>query len=314
MYSFLYQIYFSLRRTLRRNMASGNWKSRAAQKTIGRIEAYYNVFLRRFYERYPRRNIGVTNNKRPQKIIVSLTSFPARIDTVWLTIESLFQQRTKADKIILWLAEEQFAGREALPQRLLDAEKRGLTIRFCDDLKSHKKYFYAMQEYPDDLIVLADDDAFYPRDMLKKLLALHEQYPLDIISSTSAVTTTGYHSVPSQWHAPRMDQRLLHSFIAQPFSGSGTLFPPGSLDRRAFDKERITLFCPFADDLWLFFMALCAHTPVTAMYPYRDIPIMIDGTSASSLWQINGRDMKNDVQWRAILDYYGDEDLPGEKL
>ena len=111
-----------------------------------------------------------------------------------------------------------------------------------------------------------------------------------------------------------MEQVLLHSYIAQPFTGSGTLYPPKALDSRAYQKELIFSLCPYADDLWLFFMALCAHTPVTAFYPYRDIPMMIDGTSASGLWQINGRDMQNDVQWRAILDHFGDKDLPGEKL
>ena len=314
MYHFLYSVYFALRRVIRRRAERPDWRSRAAQKLIGRIESYYNVFLRRYWEKHPRTAYGVTREKRKQKLIVSLTSFPARIDTVWLTIESLFQQTLKADDIILWLAEDQFESKESLPQTLLDAEKRGLTIRFCDDLRSHKKYFYAMQEYPEELIVLADDDAFYPRDMLAKLFSLHEKYPKDIISSTSAVTTTGYHSVPSQWHAPKMEQVLLHSYIAQPFTGSGTLYPPKSLDSRVFQKELICLLCPFADDLWLFFMALGAHTPVTVFHPYRDIPMMIDGTSASSLWQINGRDMQNDVQWRAILDHFGDKALPGEIL
>ena len=73
-------------------------------------------------------------------------------------------------------------------------------------------------------------------------------------------------------------------------------------------------FGTFTKQDYNFFMALCAHTPVTVFHPYRDIPMMIDGTSASSLWQINGRDMQNDVQWRAILDHFGDNDLPGEKL
>lgn len=312
MYSLLYFFYFALRRIIRRNWGENNFRFRIAQKLIGRIESYYNVFLKRFYEQYPRKEYGITNDKREQKIIISLTSFPARINTVWLTVESLFQQTTKADEIVLWLAKEQFPDKEDLPQRLLDMEKRGLTIRFCDDLRSHKKYFYCMQEYPNDLIILADDDAFYPRDMIKKLYVLHRKYPNDIISSTSAITTTGYWSVPSQWHAPKMNQKLVHSFIAQPFTGSGTLYPPYSLSNNVFDKDVLLKYCPYADDIWLFFMSLQNRSGVTAIYPYRDIPIMIDGTSANSLWEINGRDMKNDVQWRAILDFYGDENLPEE--
>ena len=39
------------------------------------------------------------------KVIVSLTSFPARIDKVYLCINSLLRQSFKADKVILWLAD-----------------------------------------------------------------------------------------------------------------------------------------------------------------------------------------------------------------
>ena len=314
MYSLLYAIYFALRRVIRRNYGYRNWRSLAALRVIGQIESYYNVILKRFYERHPPKRYGLTIEKREQRLIISFTSFPARIDTVWLTVESLMQQSLKADEIILWLAKEQFSGKDVLPERLLFMENRGLTIRFCDDLRSHKKYYYAMQEYPDDLIVLVDDDAFYPRDMLKKLYNLHKKCPNDIISSTSTIIADGYRSLPSHWHAPRMDQRLLHSFIAQPFTGSGTLYPPGKISQHAFEKDVLMKLCPFADDLWLFYMALIVHSGITVVYPYRDIPIMIDGTSASGLWQINGRENKNDEQWMAILNWFGDENLPEEAV
>lgn len=310
MYNLMYQLYFFFRRMIRRNIKGKNRRYHLALKIVGHIESYYNVFLKRYYERFPAKNCGVTSEKREQRIIVSLTSFPARIDTVWLTIESLFHQSLKADAIILWLAEEQFDGKDSLPKRLLDAEKRGLTIRFCDDLRSHKKYYYTMQEYPQDLIVLADDDLFYPWDMLKKLYNLHTKNPGDIITSTAAVISGDYSSVPSQWHAPEMKQKLNHSYIAQPFTGSGTLYPPKSISLKAFQKNIIMEHCPYADDLWLFYMALAEHTAVTVLHPYRDIPVSIDGTSSNSLWFINGQGMKNDTQWRAILDYFGDEDLP----
>lgn len=90
------------------------------------------------YIKHPSDKIGITVKKREQKIIVSLTSFPKRIDTLWITIETLLRQSMKPDEIILWLAEEQFNGIDSLPKALLEQQKRGLTIRFCDDLRSHK--------------------------------------------------------------------------------------------------------------------------------------------------------------------------------
>ena len=41
-------------------------------------------------------------------IIVSLTTFGKRINNVHLTIESIFRQTIRPEKIILWLAESEF--------------------------------------------------------------------------------------------------------------------------------------------------------------------------------------------------------------
>ena len=310
MYDLLYSVYFALKRYIRKNINRESRQLEMAKKLVGQIEVYYNIYLKKKLEKHPRSYCGINKKKREQKLIVSMTSFPARIDNVWLTVESLFQQSMKADEIILWLAEEQFDGKESLPKNLLAAEKRGLTIRFCDDLKSHKKYNYAMQEYPDDLIVLTDDDTFYPRDMLEKLYQLHKKYPEDIISSTSAILPGGLKTLPSKWHAPDMDCELIHSRIAQPFTGQGTLYPPKSLSAFTFQKEIFMSICPYADDLWLLFMAAIANTAVTVVYPYRDIPVTIYGTGKNSLWQINGKENKNDEQWQAILHWYGEENVP----
>lgn len=46
--------------------------------------------------------------KSGEEIIVSLTTFPARISTVWITIETIFRQEVMPDRIVLWLAKEQF--------------------------------------------------------------------------------------------------------------------------------------------------------------------------------------------------------------
>src|SRR5690554_3540856 len=43
----------------------------------------------------------VLNSKDEIGLIVSFTSFPARIDNVWLVVESILRQSVKPDKIIL---------------------------------------------------------------------------------------------------------------------------------------------------------------------------------------------------------------------
>ena len=96
-------------------------------------------------------------------IIISLTTYPARVGTVWITITSLLNQTKQPQRVILWLAEEQFQDKK-IPKRLMQLQKRGLEILYCEDLKPHKKYFYTMQEYPECFVVTADDDIFYPEN------------------------------------------------------------------------------------------------------------------------------------------------------
>ena len=106
-----------------------------------------------------------------RKIIVSLTSFPARIEKVWMVVESLINQQQKPHKIILWLSKEQFSSIESLPQKLKEQRKRGLDIRLVDkDYRSHKKYLYAFREYPEDYVILVDDDILYPSNFISELL------------------------------------------------------------------------------------------------------------------------------------------------
>lgn len=306
MYSLLYSLYYFLRRVQKAHRDDNGIRYRISTFLIGYIEAYYNLYVVKQFHNKPSHESGVKEVKRNQKIIVSLTSFPARINVVWIAIETLLRQSMRPDEIILWLAEEQFPNKDYdLPKELLQQKKRGLTIRYCDDLRSHKKYFYTMQEYPEDLIILADDDAFYSKDLVEKLYKLHQENPEDIVCMGVALIYPELSTPPDQWTRPSSKQRIQHSEIAQPFTGTGSLFPPHCLDKQAFDKKLIRELCPYADDLWLKYMSLKKGTLVTGITPDRNMPIFIYGTDATGLWHINGKERKNDTQWENILRYFG---------
>ena len=306
MYSFIYKIYFFLQRKRKKHREqAGNAEGileKAIRFVLGYIEAYYNIFVVKSWRKHPSQKFGLNKKEREQKIIVSLTSFPGRIDTLWITIESILRQTVKPDKILLWLADSQFDGLESLPESLLSLQQRGLTIRFCDDLRSHKKYFYTMQEYPNDLVVLLDDDILYPFDTIEKLMMLHRKYPADICTITAQVIVPG--KLPSQWRNPMLAEKLEHSDKLQIFSGSGSLYPPQAVHKDAFDKKKMQAVCPYADDLWLTYMAQRNTTKITALYPWKAFPITIYGTSQESLWKINAAQGQNDIQWNNLLNLY----------
>ena len=121
------------------------------------IRRVTNVFLPNYLAKIHRQHL---NNRCD--VIVSLTSFPARINTVWMVVESLKNQTLRPMKIILWLSKEQFPTKQDIPNSLWECEDSLFEVRIVDgDIRSHKKYYYVLQEYPDKSFVTCDDDIYY---------------------------------------------------------------------------------------------------------------------------------------------------------
>lgn len=115
------------------------------------------------------------------KTIVSLTTYPKRIDKVHLTIESLLAQKYRDYSVILWLSQEEICEKN-LSKSLQRLRKRGLIIKFVEgNIKSYKKHINALKEYPYSTIITADDDVMYPHCWLGRLLEEQEKYPNTII-------------------------------------------------------------------------------------------------------------------------------------
>ncbi len=61
-----------------------------------------------FYYKIPCFRTGIISSREQRPVVISLTTIPSRLDKAWLTIESLLRQSKKPNKIILWLAEDEF--------------------------------------------------------------------------------------------------------------------------------------------------------------------------------------------------------------
>lgn len=301
MYSLLYRLYiwvFSLN--------ENQIVPKVLRMTYGRFFFYFcNFFMVGYYSLF-KCNRGLNTAKRRKKLIVSLTSYPKRTGTIWITLESLLRQRVRPDIIFLWLADDQFPNHE-LPKKLSQLEECGITIRWCDNLMSHKKYFYAMQEYPDANIITADDDSFYPPFFIERLLKMHEKYPNDVVCLTAQSMGDNYRVVPSHWPGVSKEE-IISSYSISINSGSGALFPPHSISPKAFDKDAIQSLCPYADDLWLTVMAHINGTKISK-YKYHPFPVVIKSTLSDSLAvSYNGPQAKseinNDTQWDNMMKQY----------
>ena len=218
-------------------------------------------------------NYELKTRERKPLIIVSLTSFPPRIPTLWRTIESIMRQTVKPDKIILYLTESQIGKIESLPQSLLRLRKRGLEIKLCkEEIRSHTKYFEAFKEYPDDIVVTVDDDLYYRSDLIDNLLKCHNKYPNAIIANwikEISPNTPNY----KEWTDGKVSGLSHHYFLL----GVGSiLYPPKCMYKDIFNVDLIKSLCLTADDVWLSCMALMANTPIFyTAYKYNYLPILI---------------------------------------
>ena len=135
-------------------------------------------------------------------------------------------------------------------------------------------------------------------------MKMHKKYPQDVCTMTAQFIDGGFDVLPSLWRNPKLDEKLEHSDSLQIFTGSGSLYPPNSLNKSVFDKSLVLRLCPYADDLWLTYMAKRNNTKITMENPWRAFPVTIYSTNEGSLWYINAEAGKNDEQWQAILNHF----------
>ena len=244
-------------------------------------------------------------NHKP--IIVSVTSYPARIHEVVLAICTVYRQTMQPDKVILWLGEEKFPNRyNDLPEELLRlVSEKGLEIRWCEDIGPHTKYFYAFQEYPDALVITIDDDILYPPDRIENLYQCYLRFPKAVSAGRADfVPVSEFEEMPPVTIWPEeVDAWVLQPSMQLYAMGVNCVLYPTVLFSQVselLDKETIRRVCPYADDLWLKAMQAVAGIPVVVAEPDQPLPISTVESQDTALWHYNCVDGGNNVQWKQI--------------
>lgn len=206
-----------------------------------------------------------------RRIIVSMTSYPKRVDTVTAALWTLLRQTVTPDRLLLWLPAAEFEeeGKE-LPEELVALEKAVsyFEIKWTEEsLRPHNKYYWALQEFPDDIVITVDDDLLHPTTLIQNLLDLHYQFPRAVIASRTHLVTLDSQSGIAPYAQWEFEQ---HRYLRQPrydvlaTNGAGTLFPPRLLPEDLFDPAAIRETTLFADDLWLMAWEYLYDIPIVA--------------------------------------------------
>lgn len=238
-------------------------------------------------------------------VVVSLTSYGHRLDTVHLAIESVARDATRPSRFILWVSDPGFI--EALPAGLRRLQRRGLEILPCEDLGPHKKQYVYAASLPSHRtpLVVCDDDAIYPRGWLKGLLDAHARQPEVVLAYRAhAMRTDGATILPYAEWTPAPDETPALHLVGT--GVGGILNPPALLEALRDGGEAFRELAPRADDIWVHYVSVRAGIETMQVAsPWRDYP-QIPGTQKGTLYGKNVRDGGNDEQVKRV---YGPEEI-----
>lgn len=251
---------------------------------------------------------SMDKNADSRQVVVSMTSYPARIHGVAQVLGSIFNQTVQPDKIVVYLSKEQFPGEnDSLPHDLVHlALDNHIEIRYVqDDLGPHKKYYYAFSEFPDALIITVDDDLIYKPTMIEELLASHEKFPHAVIASRvhyMLFDENGQLLPYAQWLMEFDGLINKPSFRLFATGVAGVLYPAALFKDFEFTSELLDL-AKNADDLLLKAAEVALGIPVV-LAAQQELLNYIPNTQEVGLFHANLDQGENDIQWKALNDWF----------
>ena len=266
----------------------------------------------------------VINHINNTSVIVSLTSFPARIASVPAAVRSLLRQSVQPEKIVLWLAEEEFPGREAgLPGNLLELVSDQFNILWCENIFSYKKLIPALKQFPDAVVITADDDIIYPVDTIESLMRGYSERPNCI--QTHRLTKMKYEQGSFNFEAVRVTGNAysMPSYLHKLTGAGGVLYPPKCFHEDVLKKVRFMNLAPTNDDLWFWLMGALAGFKVNAVEGRVDTLNYIPGTQdGPCLWKNNNMGERRFIQqlnnimkeYPQLYDLFFEEQMKMDKI
>lgn len=256
---------------------------------------YYpiDLTLGRVCKKAPQEKAISENKNKDRQIIVSLTSFPGRINLVHKTLFSIMNQSYKPNMIILWLSEEQFPNKEKdLPSTLINLKKYGLSIMWVkNDIKSYKKLIPALERFRDEIIITADDDLYYPKYWIERLVSSYKKHPEDI----HCHLITRIKCENKKINTVKREKIYINkpSFNNKLLGGSGTLYPPNSLHCEVTNEKLFMKLAPTSDDIWFWAMALKNGTKIRWIEnSMKKLYYTENSQETDCLWKINDQGEK----------------------
>ena len=234
--------------------------------------------------------------------VISLTSHPARFNTLNLALNSLLTQRLIPKKVYLNIAE---ADMDNLPTAVKSLESGGiLKINPCADLGPGKKLIPTLKIDDSLPIIVVDDDLIFETDLTLKLMIQHHLSPHSVIASRVHKITHELNGELSPYDKWPKNYVLLDGPASDLFatSGAGTLYKKEFFHSDVMDETTYKELCFHTDDMWWHIQSMRAGVKTKRLLGFSVLNF-IDGTQEGGLWR-SGNQNRNDANLKGLLKKY----------
>ena len=254
----------------------------------------------------PKKSLVDRDAEYDHELIVSLTSYPARFETLPITLKTIMYQTMKPNRIVLFLDEN--VERKNIPDSLLELERYGLEIMNRPyNLRCHKKYLHAISENPEADVITIDDDVMYNKHTIEELYHTH-------LNNPGVICAKRVHRILLNEKGellPYEEWDLLCNSVRKPsnmllLTGvGGVLYPPHCLSKDTLNPEEIYRLCNNQDDIWLLNRGVVDGIKVVwAETKYVDPPT-IPKSQNVGLYKSNVNQNDNDNYMKILMNEFG---------
>ena len=222
-----------------------------------------------------------------ERYIVSFTSFGKRLEHVEKMLQCIDKQTLINFEVCITLYKDDV--KFITPELHHRINNGKLKLIVADiDLGPHLKYFYAMQQNPDAVVITIDDDRYYAPNTIEKLVEMHELHPNDIIANC-AIKMRQYNNMllPLSYWFQRLE-RNESSMIGLAEGFCGILYPAHIFKDLDKQVNRI-LKCKYDDDLFLKVLEIEHNIKVTA----TGNPVTTEANNIQEVMQYNLHNNQN---------------------
>ena len=269
------------------------------------LDVLVGIHVKRIVKKSPLEHGINKEQRRKTKIILSMTTYNKRYKTIGLTLKSLLLQTVKPDKIIVWLDDDIPENR--ITKEMKEFEKYGIEYRHTDlNIKPHNKYYHAMCEFSNDIIITVDDDIIYPKSMIEELLNTYEKYPNSVCARRVHLMTFDSEDNLKKYNDWKYEYRksTKPSHLLCATGVAGVLYPPHALPEEAFDVESIKEYCLNADDIWLKVMEIMNDVRVVWAKNHLVLPPLVEDSQTITLNSTNVLQNENDIYIKNLQKKY----------